>query len=236
MAQPLGNPDKDALAYLAAEFREAEIDTGDGGVDTLRALFVLITGLSMRESSGSHWEGRDMSASNVSPDTCEAGLLQTSYNIRSCAPDEIEGLFEEYMEDPNGFRETFTKGLSPTTSNLDNYGSGADGVASQWLSKFSPAYTILVSGIGMRLLRAHWGPIGRHEVDIIPQVADFLIDVEQAMDTTPEPGPDPEPEPGEPAEVKVAIATRGNVTVTVEQTALPDDEGPRSRRFSRRRR
>jgi hypothetical protein len=40
-------------------------------------------GHGMRESSGRHCEGRDLSADNVQSDTAEAGLFQTSYNAHS---------------------------------------------------------------------------------------------------------------------------------------------------------
>jgi hypothetical protein len=42
-------------------------------------------GLGMRESSGQHCEGRDMSADNVSSDTAEAGLFQMSWNASGCS-------------------------------------------------------------------------------------------------------------------------------------------------------
>jgi len=56
------------------------MDNSRGGVDVLRHLFVLLTGLGMRESSGHYGEGRDASATNTSAYTAEAGLFQVSYN------------------------------------------------------------------------------------------------------------------------------------------------------------
>jgi hypothetical protein len=171
-----GNADKDALTYYAAEFSAKGMANNVAGVATLRHLFVMMIGLGMRESSGNHWEGRDMSASNVQSDTCEAGLFQTSWNISSCSG-EIKKLLDDYKSDPNAFRESFTIGLSPTTSNLDIYGSGL-GAQYQWLARYSPAFTAFVTGIGLRLLRAHWGPIGRREVLIEPKVDKMLQDVQ----------------------------------------------------------
>src|SRR5262249_41994847 len=215
MASPAtGSPDKDVMVWYADELAEADMSEGNesGGQDCLRHLFVILVGLGLRESSANTWEGRDMSASNVESTTAEAGGWQTSWNIKGCASSEMQSLLDEYLEDPNGFRPTFTKGLSPTASQLDCYGSG-DGATYQWLARYSPAFAALVTAVGLRRLRGHWGPIGRREVDVVPQVDDFLIEVERAMSTT----PTPEPEPGEPAEVTVAITTKGNVTVTVEQ-------------------
>jgi hypothetical protein len=75
-----GNPDRDALTWYAATFADLGMDNHAAGPDTLRHLFVLLIGLGMRESSGRHCEGRDRSASNVTADTAEAGLFQTSFN------------------------------------------------------------------------------------------------------------------------------------------------------------
>src|SRR5262245_6094908 len=69
-----GNPNKDALAWYRTEFAQMEMDNSRSGRDTMRHLIALQLALGPRESSGNHFEGRDMSASNVSADTCEAGL------------------------------------------------------------------------------------------------------------------------------------------------------------------
>ena len=49
-----GNAEKDALAHYAQKFRDAGMNNSVAGVDTLRHLFVLLTGLGMRESSGKY--------------------------------------------------------------------------------------------------------------------------------------------------------------------------------------
>jgi uncharacterized protein (TIGR02594 family) len=174
------DPDKDALTWYAPEFAVHKMHNNKDGIDTLRHLFVMLVGLGMRESSGNPWEGRDMSASNVESETCEAGLFQTSWNISNAA-DEIEDLMAEYRLDPNGFQPTFAGDVEPSTTNLDLYGSG-DGAMYQWLAKQSPAFAVLVTAIGMRKLRAHWGPIGRREVEIRPEVDDMLGDVQQLVE------------------------------------------------------
>ena len=78
-------PDKDALSWYRDEFAAIGMDNSVDGIDTLRALFVLLLGLGARESSGRYCEGRDMSATNVAADTAEACCYQTSWNIRSCS-------------------------------------------------------------------------------------------------------------------------------------------------------
>lgn len=171
--------DKDALTFYAPEFAKHDMDNDKDGLDTLRHLFVMMIGLGMRESSGNPWEGRDLTATNVESDTCEGGLFQTSWNISACA-DEIQILLEEYADDPNGFHPSFGEGVEPSTSNLDLYGSG-DGALYQWLAKQAPAFATLVTGVGMRRARAHWGPIGRREVEIKPEIDDMLYDVQDLI-------------------------------------------------------
>src|SRR6185295_1269870 len=72
----------DAIAWYADEFNALGMDNSNAGPDVLRHLFVLLTGLGMRESSGKHCEGRDTTATNTTADTAEAGLFQVSYNSR----------------------------------------------------------------------------------------------------------------------------------------------------------
>ena len=172
--------DEDALTWYRAKFKTTlDTDNSEDGIDTLRSVFVMLLGLGMRESSGRYCEGRDMSASNVSADTAEAGLHQTSYNIRSCS-DQIPLLLKAYWANPNGFLPTFSNGVNPDSNDLGNYGSG-DGAKHQFLSKFAPAYHVYVTAIGMRYLRAHWGPINRSEVEIKSEANDMLLAVQHYL-------------------------------------------------------
>jgi len=160
------------------------------GVDTLRHLFVLLFGLGMRGVQRQFLGGPRQSADNVQSDTAEAGLFQTSWNISSCSG-EIDELLAEYEANPNGFHPTFARGIDPSTDDLDNAGSaGSDGVRYQFLAKRSPAFAALVTAVGLRKLRQHWGPINREEVDLMPEVDDLLIEVQRLLDIEPEPGPD----------------------------------------------
>jgi uncharacterized protein (TIGR02594 family) len=193
----------DALTWYRSEFAAKGMDNSTAGYDTLRHLFVMMIGLGMRESSGKYYEGRDTTASNTSSETCEAGLFQTSWNIRSCSSN-IVPLLTEYWEDPNGFLPSFQQGLSPTAAGLGSFGSG-DGARYQFLAKFSPSFAAFVTGIGMRKLRKHWGPINRKEVEINKD-ADTLLSAVQALVLEAEPiPPEPEPEP--------VIAT---ITITID--------------------
>ena len=81
MAKPLGGDDTDALKWCYEELDEVGIGFGSPE-ERLRALFTLMIGLGMRESSGNYSCGRDTSAgsSSQTSETCESG----------CIPDVLE--------------------------------------------------------------------------------------------------------------------------------------------------
>jgi uncharacterized protein (TIGR02594 family) len=213
-----GNSDKDALAFYAAEFRALGMDNSQDGENTLRHLFALMLGLGLRESSGRYPEGRDQSASNVSADTAEAGMYQTSWNIRSC-DGTISPLLTEYWANPCGFRPEFAKGVTLKSSDLGNFGSGA-GAQYQFLSKYAPAFHALVTGIGLRNLRQHWGPINRKEVELKNEADQLLQAVQLLVESGVEPIPPPEPGP-EPviATITIAIDPPGSARVVITGNA-----------------
>jgi peptidoglycan hydrolase-like protein with peptidoglycan-binding domain len=169
----------DALSWYRDEFDDLGMDNSQDGIDTLRHLFVLMLGLGARESSGRYCEGRDMSADNVSADTAEASMYQTSWNIRSCSS-AIPPLLQEYWANPNGFLPTFQQGVKLDKDDLGNFGSG-DGAKFQFLSKYSPAFHAFVTGIGLRYLRQHWGPINRHDVELKIEADEMLLDVQHLL-------------------------------------------------------
>jgi peptidoglycan hydrolase-like protein with peptidoglycan-binding domain len=172
-------PDYDALSWCRDKFKAISMDTSQDGIDTLRALFVLLLGLGARESSGRYCEGRDMSADNCTADTAEASMYQTSWNIRSCSS-SIPPLLNEYWANPNGFLPTFQEGVKLKADDLGNYGSG-DGAKFQFLSKYSPAFHCFVTGVGLRYLRQHWGPINRQEVEIKHEANQMLLQVQHLI-------------------------------------------------------
>jgi hypothetical protein len=181
MAKAAGDSDDDALALYEDEFDSIDMDVDSAGPETLRALFVLLIGLGMRESSGRYCEGRDRDATNTSSDTCEAGLFQTSFNIASASP-HIPALLEDYWADPQGFLEVFDVDVNPSASDLECCGtSGSDGVRYQWLAKYSPAFATMVTALGLRHRRSHWGPIGRMEVEVVGEANEFLTAVQRLV-------------------------------------------------------
>jgi hypothetical protein len=174
------NEDKDALSWYAAEFKKLKMDNSKNGTNTLRHLFALMIGLGMRESSGKYCEGRDLSADNVSAETAEAGLFQTSWNIKSCNAN-IAPLLDEFSENPNGFLEQFQFDVEPDSNDLGNFGSG-DGARYQFLSKFAPAFHVFVTALGMRYLRQHWGPLNRKEAELRKEADAMLMEVQHYIE------------------------------------------------------
>ena len=81
-----------------------------------------------------------------------------SWNIKG-GSSAIEPLLADFWDNPNGFREQFKVDVNPTADNLYSYGSG-DGARYQWLSRFAPLFHVMCTGVGMRILRAHWGRLG----------------------------------------------------------------------------
>jgi len=179
-----GDTNYDALALYRKEFMRIGMRTNVAGRETLRAVFVFLMGLGMRESSGEHCCGRDQSAENVESDTCEAGLFQTSWNYHVCCTD-AEMLFDEYRhalegKEPQCQLTAFEDGVSCSGDDWENYGSGT-GAEFQELSKVCPAFAVESAAIGIRNLRKHWGPIGRMEVRIVPEAEAMFSEIDAIL-------------------------------------------------------
>lgn len=202
-----GDDATDALALYDAQFRALGMDNSEDGADTLRHLFVMLLGLGMRESSGVHCEGRDMSASNVEAETCEAGLFQTSWNASACSTD-FEVLFDQFESEPQQCAlRIFEEGVECSSSDWDSYGSGM-GREYQDLAKHCPNFAVMTTALGLRRIRQHWGPIGRFEVELKTD-ADRMFQAVQGLIDSLAP-----PEPGPPVEVATVIVTaQGPVSI-----------------------
>ncbi|MFY1048423.1 DUF2272 domain-containing protein [Chryseobacterium sp. GP-SGM7] len=159
MAKPVsGNSSKDSLKKFQSEFTSVDIDIISANeTERLRYLFVLMFGLGLRESSGRHCCGKDPGANNTSADTTEAGLFQTSYNVRSVHP-ILPQIFKNYIQNPKGFLEVFAKEQSCSAANWANYGVG-EGRYFQQLSKECPGFAVEFTAVAMRNTSTHWGPI-----------------------------------------------------------------------------
>lgn len=176
-----GNDSRDALSWYNSNFLALGMKNHIAGVDTLRHLFVLLMGLGMRESTGKHCEGRDMSASNTDSNTCEAGAWQTSYNAH-VAHAEMSNLFSTYRSsNSSGYLELFSQGVTCSPGSWKSFGSG-EGYIFQTLSKNCPAFAAEFAAIGLRHIRKHWGPVGRREVEIRPEADALFLEVQKFVD------------------------------------------------------
>lgn len=169
--------DVDALSHYKGIFDDLGMDNSRKGVVTLRHLFTLQFGHAMRESSGIHCVGRDMSAENVTADTAEAGLFSMSWNARSCSP-EMQKLFDHYSA--KGVECTpgvFAEGVSCNATDWQCYGSGA-GFEYQRLSKRCPQFAIETAAIALRNLYKHFGPIVRYEAEVRPEADAMFLGIQ----------------------------------------------------------
>jgi hypothetical protein len=176
------DPNKDALSWYKGVFDEHKMIIDVDGVDTLRSLFVLQIGHGMRESSGKHCVGRDMSADNVDPMTCEAGLFSMSWNASSSSP-EIQKLFDEYSHERGSLicaGSHFAEGVNCSAAEWRCYGTGA-GRSYQQLAKSCPQFAVETSAIALRKLRKHFGPINRYEVEVRDEANFLLLSVQDLI-------------------------------------------------------
>lgn len=180
--------DKDALYIYREQFADLGMSNEKDGADTLRHLYALMLGHGMRESSGRHCEGRDMSAENTSSDTCEAGLFQTSYNAHGASEPHFGHLMVEYSNPANQatcYLTTFDDGVSCTDSEWDCYGSG-EGFAFQQLCKACPSFAVETCGLTLRHLANHYGPIVRGETELRAAADEMFREVQDYIDAAEE--------------------------------------------------
>ncbi len=184
MAKARTSSDKDALQIYRSQFESLDMSNETAGADTLRHLYALMIGSGMRESSGRHCEGRDLSAENVQSDTAEAGLFQTSYNAHSASDPEFVNLMAEYSNPVNQatcYLSEFEDGVGCTDSEWESYGSG-DGYKFQELCKKCPAFAVETHGLTLRNLCNHYGPIIRMEVELRKEADAMLKAVQDYID------------------------------------------------------
>lgn len=188
MAKVVGNLDHDALAWFDLNYATP--------VERLRSVFVLLVGLGMRESSGQFAEGRDRSANNVSADTAEAGLFQMSYDITAGVP-LIREVMKVYANAQTnyGLIDVFHEQVRVTNAQLQNYGAGP-GADYQRLAKEMPAFAVEAAAIGVRVLRKHWGPLNRKEVEVRPEAEALFKAVETIVRSKAVTAPVTAPRPG----------------------------------------
>jgi hypothetical protein len=181
MAAPLSdNVNKDSLKKFESEFLAKGMNLVTANEkERLRYLFVMMFGLGLRESSGRHCCGKDPGANNTGAETTEAGLFQTSYNVRSVSS-LLPQIFKNYTQNPKGFLEIFAKDQNCVASNWANYGVG-EGRYFQQLSKECPGFTVEFTAVAMRKTSTHWGPIKntKYKAEIRTACNDLLREIEK---------------------------------------------------------
>lgn len=169
---------KDVLRWYAEEFAALAIP-GETAQDRLIQVMSILIGLGMRESSGRHCEGRDLSAKNVTALTAETGLFQVSFNSVRAHP-----LLARLIEDYRGrddLIDIFDDGVTCTRSEWRNWGDGA-GRDFQALTKSCPAFAVDYAALLLRHRRSHWGPINRKTAEVRSEAVRLLVDVADRID------------------------------------------------------
>jgi hypothetical protein len=181
------NDAKDAISWFRSNYNAIGMTNDEAGPDTLRHLFVMLMGLGMRESSGQHCEGRDQSADNTSSDTAEGGLFQQSANSLSASP-EMQKLYDEYLAGGglDGSQalcalDIFAEDVSCSSSDWGCYGSGK-GFNFQTMCKHCPQFCVEVCAVGLRVLKDHWGPVKRKELELRTEADDLFRLIQRFVD------------------------------------------------------
>lgn len=183
-----GIADKDVLTHYKSQFKALGMINDADGVDTLRHLFVLLTGLGIRESFGKYCLGLYKPDGNTAHNTAEAGLFQTSYNISYFFKGDTKRIFDNlyswYKLNPDsGFLDPFKHNVSCKPSDWKNHGTG-EGVTFQELSKKCPAFTAEVTAMGLRIMRNHWAPVKNdyRVAEIRKECDEMFIRVQDTVD------------------------------------------------------
>lgn len=132
----------------------------------LKSIYAILLPHGLMESGGDFREGVDISnASSFKSNTAEAGLFQTSYNVRGfmspAAVRGVEKLEDQYkLAGPNScMLDVFSEGL-PAKQSHGVVGSGA-GAAFQKQLRSCPALAVEHAAITIRHNMRHYGPLIR---------------------------------------------------------------------------
>lgn len=177
----------DALAWYQAQFAAAGLSNAQSGVDTLRHVYVLLLGLGMRESSGQHCVGRDMSATNTTASTAEAGAWQTSYNSH-VFHQQLDVLFTRFRtDDTHCHLATFAEGVTCNAANWQSWGTGV-GFDFQEREKRCPVFAGEYAAVMMRVSggsAGHYGPLRTRSAEIRTECDTMLQQVQQLVTANP---------------------------------------------------
>lgn len=159
-----------------------------GGLESLKTTYTLLLGLGMRESSGKHCVGRDMSANFSSAIEAEAGLFQTSYNIVSYH-EETRKLLNAHG---SCLLNVFSKGVSCSAGDAKTWGTG-NGAKWQETAKLCPSLATEVAAVTVRFSggpTGHYGPLRKKEAEynksceqMLDSVMNYVLENEEICDS-----------------------------------------------------
>ena len=191
----LSKKEKDALAAYAKELKNTGMKN-DTPTNILRHNYTLLIGLGMMESSGKYCEGRDVSQCFVKAENAEAGLFQTSYGAHTAILAYLNKQYEDnkrlcLTEEFGGSKITcrIQKSYNPScplaTSDVVGTGPGADW---QKMTKTCPAFAVEYAAVVLRKnggSRGEFGPIRRHQVELLPECDTMLEKIQSYVESHP---------------------------------------------------
>lgn len=177
----------DSLSWYNSNFKKLGMTNDKSGLDTLRHMYMLLIGLGMRESSGKHCTGRDMSADFSASDTSESGLFQASWGASRKSP-ELKSLFKKYEASKTGcLLEKFSPGISCRSGDAKNWGTG-EGQEWQALTKSCPAFATEYAAILVRVhggTKGEFGPLRRKDAELRPECDSMLKQIQGHIESNP---------------------------------------------------
>jgi peptidoglycan hydrolase-like protein with peptidoglycan-binding domain len=182
MAQAARNNSEDALTWYHQEFAHLGMDNSEDGIDTLRHLFALMLGLALRESSGKYCEGRDLSADNVSADTAEAGMFQTS-GISARVSPRIPAAAAEVLGQSEWLPD-YVPARQPSRLQRSwqlRLGRRREVSVSFQVRASVPRLCDRHRHALSRWPEGHWGPLRRKEAELRPEADKMLLSVQHHL-------------------------------------------------------
>jgi hypothetical protein len=185
--KPSAENPRDALWALRDIFAQRGMQVEKGGLDTVRALYVLLYELGLRESDGQYYEGLDTGRwkdrnelRNPHPETTEAGLFQSSWDAADGRP-LMQGLFAEYAKGKGPcYADVFKEGLRPHP--LLNVGKGP-GADFQQLTKVCPGFAVEFAALALRDQGAeNYHFVKLRRLEISPKAEQFFKKIETIVD------------------------------------------------------
>jgi hypothetical protein len=129
-----------------------------------------------------------MSATNVSSDSAEAGAWQTSWDSH-VASTELPILFDKYKASSSGcLLDTFAEGVTCSAANLQNWGTGVDGLAFQKMEKECPAFAAEYAAVMIRVQggsTGHYGPLRKKTAEVRPECDALFKQVQGLVEQSP---------------------------------------------------